>query len=195
MTTPDQEREYIRQARLDPRAFAPIYDRYFPRVHAYVSYRVYDSQDAEDIIAEVFTRAIQNLKRFRWRGAHSLAAWLFRIAHNLVIDYSRERRRAGLSQEQGDSLGALADQAPCPEDVLAQREAFQQMCALITALSPRRQEVITLKFYGGLRNRDIARLLGLSERTVASHLCRALQDLERIWAAQARPELAAEGAT
>ena len=87
MMTLDQEREYIRQARTDLGAFAPIYDHYFPRVYAYVRYRVYDPQDAEDIVADAFLKAAQSLQRFRWRHANSFAAWLFRIVHNLVMDY------------------------------------------------------------------------------------------------------------
>ena len=79
-------------------------------------------------------------------------------------------------------------------DALAQQEAFEQMRSLIATLSPRRQEVITLKFYAGLRNREIARVLGLDERTVAAHLCRALRDLEQC-VAPANPELATEAAT
>jgi DNA-directed RNA polymerase specialized sigma24 family protein len=59
-------------------------------------------------------------------------------------------------------------------------------------LSPRRQEVVTLRFYGGLRNREIARVLGLDERTVAAHLCRAIQDLEGMCAAQTRTGLVTE---
>lgn len=195
MMTPEQEREYIRQACTDPRAFALIYDHYFPCVHAYVRYRVYDLQDAQDIIADVFFKAIRNLKRFKWRNTSSFAAWLFRIAHNLVMDHFRQRKRAGLSLEPEDSLVGLADQAPLPEDALAQQEAFQQMRALIATLSPRRQEVVTLRFYGGLRNCEIACVLGLDERTVAAHLCRALQDLERRYAAPTQPELVAEAAT
>jgi RNA polymerase sigma-70 factor (ECF subfamily) len=195
MMTPDQERECIQQARTDPRAFAPIYDHYFPHVYAYVCHRVYDRQDAEDIIADVFFRAIQNLKRFKWRSSHSFAAWLFRIAHNLVMDYFRQRRRAGPSLESDDSQVEVVDQAPLPEDALAQQEVFQQMRALIATLSPRRQEVITLRFYGGLRNCEIARVLGLRERTVAAHLCRALQDLERKYAAPTKSELVTEAAT
>jgi RNA polymerase sigma factor (sigma-70 family) len=195
MMTPDQEREYIRQACTDPRAFAPIYDHYFPRVHAYVRYRVYDLQDAQDIIADVFFRAIRNLKRFRWRNTNSFAAWLFRITHNLVMDYGRQHRRVGFSLAPEDGLVEAVDQAPLPEDALAQQEAFQQMRALIATLSPRRQEVVTLRFYGGLRNREIARVLGLRERTVAAHLCRALQDLERKYPAPTKSELVTEAAT
>jgi RNA polymerase sigma factor (sigma-70 family) len=110
------------------------------------------------------------------------------------MDYCRHRRRAGLSLEPDDSLVEVADQAPLPEDVLAQQEAFQRMRALIATLSPRRQEVITLRFYGDLRNCEIARVLGLRERTVAAHLCRALQDLERKYPAPTKSELVTEAA-
>jgi RNA polymerase sigma-70 factor (ECF subfamily) len=195
MMTPDQESEYIRQARTDPRAFAPLYDHYLPRVHAYVCYRVYDPQDAEDIISDVFLKAIRHLRRFKLRSNHSFAAWLFRIAHNRVADYGRQRKRVGLVLEIEEGLVELADPAPLPEDALAQQEAFEQMRALIATLSPRRQEVITLRFYGGLRNYEIARVLGLSERTVAAHLCRALQDLERSYTAPTQAKLAREAAT
>ena len=195
MMTPDREHECIRQARTDPRTFAPIYDHYFPRVYAYVRYRVYDLEDAEDIIADVFFKAIRNLKRFKWRNTHSFAAWLFRIAHNLVMDHCRQRKRVGSSLKPEDSLVQVVDQAPLPEDALAQQEAFQQMRALIATLSSRRQEVVTLRFYGGLRNCEIARVLGLSERTVAAHLCRALQDLERKYPAPKKSELVTEAAT
>jgi len=194
MMTPEDEREYIRQARTDLRAFAPLYDHYISRVHAYVFYRVYDPQDAEDIIADVFVRAIQNLKRFRWRHDHSFAAWLFRIAHNLVMDYARRRKRVELPLEIEDGQVELADPSPLPEDALAQQEAFQHMRALIATLSPRRQEVITLRFYAGLRNREIARVLGLDERTVAAHLCRAVQDLQIKYAAPTQPEPVTEAA-
>jgi RNA polymerase sigma-70 factor (ECF subfamily) len=195
MMTPDQERESIRQARMDPRAFAPLYDRYFPRVHAYVCYRVYDPHDAEDVIADVFYRAMRNLKRFKWQNDHSFAAWLFRIAHNRVVDHGRQRKRAGLALDLQEDLPEWVDRSPPPEEILAQQETFRQMRALIATLSPRRQEVITLKFYGGLRNVEIARVLNLDERTVASHLCRALRDLERQYMAPVRQELEAEAAT
>jgi RNA polymerase sigma-70 factor (ECF subfamily) len=195
MMTPDRESEYIQQARTDPRAFAPLYDHYLPRVHAYVCYRVYDPQDADDIVSDVFLRVIRHLGRFKPRHSHSFAAWLFRIAHNRVADYGRQQKRAGPVLEMGDSPAEWADQAPLPEDALAQQEAFEQMRALIATLSPRRQEVITLRFYGGLRNFEIARVLGLNERTVAAHLSRALRDLERSYTAPSQAEPVTEAAT
>ena len=185
---PAEEQAYIRQARADPRAFVHLYDHYFPRVHAYVRYRVRSQQDAEDIIAEVFLRAMRKLRSFKWRHENSFAAWLFRIAHNLIVDYYRRREqvdivdsaldpRASVSDDGSKGAAALTSRALRPEEALTQQETFRQMCALIETISPRRREVITLRFFGGLRNTEIADILDLDERTIASHLSRGLRDL------------------
>ena len=192
--TLEQEYEYIQQAQKDLRAFMHLYDHYFPRIHAYVCYRVHNSQDAEDLIADTFFKAIRKLGSFKWRNEGSFAAWLFCIAHNLIVDYYRQREWTVLSLETSDSLTKPTSQASLPEVVLTQQETFRQVRALIATLSPRRQEVITLKFFGGLRNHEIANILGLDERTVASHLSRGLRDLERRYTAQVQSEVMAEAA-
>jgi RNA polymerase sigma-70 factor (ECF subfamily) len=190
--TPEQEYEYIQQAQKDPRAFMHLYDHYFPRIYAYVRYRVHNSQDAEDLIADTFFKAIRKLGLFKWCNEGSFAAWLFRIAHNLIVDYYRQHKHVALSFESGDDLTELANHTPSPEVVLTQQEAFWQVRALIATLSPRRQEVVTLKFFGGLRNYEIANILGLDERTVASHLSRGLRDLQTRYAVQVQSEVVAE---
>jgi RNA polymerase sigma-70 factor (ECF subfamily) len=190
--TPEQEQEYIQQAQKEPRAFVHLYDHYFPRIHAYVRYRVHSPQDAEDLIANVFFKAIHKLKRFKWRNEGSFAAWLFRIAHNLIVDYYRQQDRVALSVESRDGLIEFTSHTPLPEQVLTQQETFQQIRALVATLSPRRQEIITLKFFGGLRNYEIAQILGLDERTIAAHLSRGLQDLQRRYAAQVPSEAIVE---
>jgi RNA polymerase sigma-70 factor (ECF subfamily) len=89
--TPEQEQKIVQRARKDPHAFLHLYDHYFPRVQAYVRYRVASPENAQDVIADVFLRAIDRLGQFQWRAAGSFAAWLFRIAHNRVIGYYREQ--------------------------------------------------------------------------------------------------------
>ena len=190
--TPEQEYEYIRQARSDPRAFVYLYDHYFPRIHGYVRYRVHSQQDAEDLVADVFFKAIRGLGRFRWRKESSFAAWLFRIAHNLIVDYHRQHEGVALSLDADDDVPELASPVPLPEQVLARRETFREMRDLIATLSPRRQEVITLRFFGGLHNNEISAILGLDERTVAAHLCRGLQDLQRRYTAERHAEAVME---
>jgi len=192
---PETERAYIQEARRNPRAFVHLYDHYFPRIHAYVRYRVHGQQDAEDIIAEVFLKAMRRIRSFKWRHENSFAAWLFRIAHNRIVDYYRRRGQVEIvemalnpgesaSGNGSKSAAALTSCALRPEEALTQQETFQQMRSLIETLSPRRREVITLRFFGGLRNKEIAGILDLDERTIASHLSRGLRDLRARYAAQ-----------
>jgi RNA polymerase sigma-70 factor, ECF subfamily len=167
----------IERARHDRSAFAELYDAYFARLYAYVAARMGSRSDAEDVVADTFVRALDALPRFEYRGPGSFAAWLFRIAHNRVVTESgKNRHRVDLD---ADSLAgrpaSVVDQSP--EATLEQAEDAQLIRRLIQLLSPRRQEVVTLRFFGDLRNQEIAEVLGLDERTVASHLCRALEDL------------------
>ncbi|MDY7079756.1 MAG: sigma-70 family RNA polymerase sigma factor [Chloroflexota bacterium] len=191
--TPEQEHECIQRAQKEPRAFVHLYDHYFPRIHAYVRYRVHSPQDAEDLIADVFFKAIRKLGHFKWRNKSSFAAWLFRIAHNMIVDYYRQQKHQ-VSVESRDNLMELPSHALLPEQVLTQQETFQQIRALVATLSPWRQEIITLKFFGGLRNCEIAQILGLDERTVAAHLSRGLQNLQHKYAAQVLSEAMVEEA-
>ncbi|MGQ9886903.1 MAG: sigma-70 family RNA polymerase sigma factor [Aggregatilineales bacterium] len=177
-----------RARRGDTESFRALYARYFPRVYAYIAYRVGRAQDAEDITAEVFAKAVAGLARFEDRGAGAFGGWLFRIAHNQIALFYRQQRRAGelfaldeLPDIQGNDL---------PLDLAVQRkEQFARLRALILALAPRRREVVLLRFFGGLRNQEIAEALGLDERTVAAHLSRGLDDLRRRYL----PEPAREG--
>ena len=179
----DHEQADLEAARTDPRAFERLYDAYFPRVYAYVRYRVAGRHDAEDIVAGVFLRAVEAVRggRFEWRHTGSFAAWLFRIAHNAVADHRRHAPPA--PPMPLDALPDIASASPPPGDDLLRREQSAELHRLVASLSPRRQEVVTLKFYGGLRNSEIAAVLRLDERSVASHLCRALDDLHRLYLA------------
>ncbi|MFO7917865.1 MAG: sigma-70 family RNA polymerase sigma factor [Anaerolineae bacterium] len=185
---PKQERALLRRARNDPQALRALYDHYFPKVYAYTSYRVGRVQDAEDIVADVFLTAVDKLDMFRWRGEGSFAAWLFRIARNRVSDFYRR----GRGSEEGvalEDLPCLASSALLPADAIARKERFAHLRRLIDTLSPRRREVILLRFFGGLRNKEIAALLELDERTVASHLCRGLRDLHRQYVDEEKREV------
>jgi RNA polymerase sigma-70 factor (ECF subfamily) len=193
--TPEQERKAIRRAQRDPQAFVHLYDHYFPRIHAYVRYRVANPEDAQDVVADVFFRAIRELKRFQWRSRGSFAAWLFRIAHNRIVDHYRASERAALSQAANNALAKLTSDSPSPEEALTQQETFQQVRDLIITLSPRRQEIITLRFFAGLRNNEIAQVLGLDQRTVAAHLSRGLRDLERRYTEQTQTGVVTEVGT
>jgi RNA polymerase sigma-70 factor (ECF subfamily) len=180
---PKQEKVLVENAQQDLAAFQDLFKYYFPKVYAYVNYRVARVQDAEDIVANTFLKATERLSEFDWRGDGSFAAWLFRIAHDLVIDFYRQDRKTATSVSL-DELPNIKSNTLLPDDTVMQKEKFKSLRKLISTLSPRRQEIITLKFFGGLRNKEIADLLRLDERTVASHLCRGLEDLHQRYVKQ-----------
>jgi RNA polymerase sigma-70 factor (ECF subfamily) len=170
------EQQLIEQSRRDPERFRELYAAYFPRIYGYVAYRVRRSEDAEDIVAEVFMRVVHNLQRFEYRGEGSFAAWIFRIAYNEVSQFHRASGSESLSL---DELPEISAHQLAPDQALVRKETFAQLSGMIASLSPRRRDIVTLRFFGGLRNREIAAILNLDERSVASHLSRALDDLRR----------------
>ncbi len=171
-----EEQRLVERAQHDTGAFQQLYQHYVPRIYGYVSYRVGAVPDAEDLVAAIFLKVVEEIGRFRWRHDHSFAAWLFRIAHNHVSNFQRDSRAAGRALSL-DAIPDIPASALLPLALVERQELFAQLYALIAELPPRRRAVITLKCFGGLRNREIAGVLGLDERTVASHLSRALADL------------------
>src|SRR5712671_2180386 len=110
---PNKEREaesrrLVEAAQRDPARFADLYEHYFELVYAYVARRLRNRAETEDLTAEVFRRALQSLPRFKWTGA-PFAAWLFRIASNLIADQAKRAAREGevsLDAAQGSDRGS-----------------------------------------------------------------------------------------
>ena len=97
------ERLLVEAAQQDPARFAELYEINFERVYAYVVRRVGDRAETEDLTSEVFHQALANLKRYEWRGI-PFAAWLFRIAANLISDrWQRSGREVPDDSEQIES--------------------------------------------------------------------------------------------
>ncbi len=86
------ERLLVEAAQRDPARFADLYEINFELVYAYIARRVGDRATAEDLTSDVFKKALENLPRFTWRGA-PFAAWLLRIASNMVADRSKHTSR------------------------------------------------------------------------------------------------------
>ncbi len=132
---PEREHELLKRAQGDPNAFQALYDHYFPRVYAYVSYRVGRVKDSEDIVADTFLTVVDNLNGFEWRGEGSFAARLFRIARNRVSDFYR-RGRGSEETIPLEDLPDLASAALLPGDAVARKEKFAHLQCLIGTLSP-----------------------------------------------------------
>jgi RNA polymerase sigma-70 factor (ECF subfamily) len=150
-----------------------------PRVYAYIRYRVGNLQEAEDLTSEIMERALTHLDSYDVRkGAFS--TWLFRIAHNTYVNHARRRERQSRHQvDLGEGLDDLATEEPSLERIIVQKEETARLLACVRTLSPRQQEIISMRFAGRLTNREIARVLRMNERTVSVTILRALRALRR----------------
>lgn len=159
----------------DAAAFQTLYQHYVRRIYAYVAARVENPQDAEDIVSDVFLRMIKSLDQLRNPHESSLTAWLFRIARNALADHYR---RDPHPPEKIIALAQVAASDPAPDVAAEHQDDAARLRQQIAALSDRKREIITLRYYGGLRNHEIAAVLGIGEKTVSAYLSRALSDLQ-----------------
>lgn len=156
--------------------FEELYVAYLPRVYNYVRCRVDDVQTAEDITAEVFERVLKKFSSYRAdRGAFS--SWLFGIAHNLVANYLRARRRRPetCSLEDLSSVGAIQS----PEQTFLEAEEAQRLLKHIRRLPAKQQEVLVLKFCCDMDNQEIAKVLRSTPNHVGVLLYRAVRTLRQ----------------
>jgi RNA polymerase sigma-70 factor (ECF subfamily) len=128
---------------------------------------------AQDLTATTFERAFAGIDSLRSEGA--FGGWIFTIARNVVAQYYRDQREA----VSLDAVADMVDPGPSPEGHTLDAVELQEILAGLQALSEREREIIRLKFIGGLKNREIAPLMGLSESNVAVILYRALGKLRR----------------
>lgn len=152
-------------------SYAELYRQYLPRVLNYVRLRVDGEDLAQDLTAAVFERAISRQHTLRQPGA--FGAWLFRIARTTVAGYYRRRRPTVSLELAGDQPAAELS----PPDVVMRLEELARLRDALLILSEREQEMIRLKFGGGLGNQEIAKVMRLRSGHVAVILYRALRKL------------------
>jgi RNA polymerase sigma-70 factor, ECF subfamily len=151
---------------------AELYREYLPRILNYIRLRVDGESLAEDLTAAVFERALSKQHTLRRREA--FGAWLFRIAHNVVAGYYRQRRPT-LPLEW--VARRAAEGQPSPEEAAIRSEEVRRLRAAIATLPEREQEIVRLKFGAGLGNQAIAQILRLQPGHVGVLVFRALQKL------------------
>jgi RNA polymerase sigma-70 factor (ECF subfamily) len=158
-------------ARVDLSRFAPLYDAYFPRIYRYCLRRVESQEAAEDLTSIIFTRALKGIHDYR---GGSVAAWLFRIAHNAVANHYRARRPQ-ISFEGSDI--DLPDDTDEPIDNLVLAEQHGAIRALVDQLPNEQQELLALKIAGGLTAEEVGAVLGKSAGAVRVELHRIIKRL------------------
>ena len=165
----DDEQLLVEAAQKDPARFAELYDSHFERVYAFIAHRVAGRMEAEDITAEVFIRALDNIRKFQWKGKPFIA-WLYRIAANEIIDRAKRSNRE-----------VELDVEPSHEEAeeIERRAVLYQM---VDRLPDAQREVIVKRFAEDRSIADIAQEMGRTEGAIKQLQFRALETLRRHYA-------------
>jgi RNA polymerase sigma-70 factor, ECF subfamily len=155
----------------DREAFGLLYERYIDRIFNYVYYRTGNLHDAEDLTARVFQRAMNHIRNYTDRGV-PFSAWLYRIAHNLVANWHRDRSRK--QEIPLNELPVVLSKEDRPETSLVRSQEQDALLKLIRKLPPERQALLILKFVENLSNAEIGQIMGRSEGAVKSLYHRTL---------------------
>ncbi|GAB4468572.1 MAG: sigma-70 family RNA polymerase sigma factor [Anaerolineales bacterium] len=167
----NEEKLLLLASQGDRDAFGLLYERYVDRIFNYVYYRTGNLHDAEDLTARVFQRAMNHIHNYTDRGV-PFSAWLYRIAHNLVANWHRDRSRK--QEIPLDDVPILPSRGDHPEKNLVRSQEQEALLKLIRRLPAERQNLLILKFVENLSNAEIGAIMGRSEGAIKSLYHRTL---------------------
>lgn len=162
---------------LSSERFTQIYDAYYTRVYKYICYRIHDHHAAEEICSHIFEMVISKYSSFSPEKSN-FEVWLFAIARNAVTDYYRslKKKRAVFSL---DAILEMVLAKPSPEDVVIQGDKNKALFAALAKLSDKERNILAMKYAAGLKNSEIAELLGVSGSNIGVVLYRSLKKLQK----------------
>lgn len=178
MATEPVVRSLVRKARSrEPEAFGRLYDEYVDQIFRYIYYKVGNFAEAQDLTGQAFLKAFEHIDSYEMRDV-AFSSWLYRIAHNLVVDYfRRESKRESIPIE--DHPPAASTRGNPVETVLADLDS-EKLYSALQKLTHNQREVIILKFIDSLSNSQAAEIMGISVGAVKSTQKRGLLALNRI---------------
>ncbi|MFC1990757.1 sigma-70 family RNA polymerase sigma factor [Chloroflexota bacterium] len=175
----DEESVVRRAQQRDPEALTQLYEENFDKIYRYVVLKIGDRTEAEDITQQVFLSAVKSISSFKYKGT-PFSAWLYRIAHNQIVDYLRKKKRATVQLDE-----TMADKDPGPELVVERNVDIEQLAEATGKLTKAQQEVISLRFTGELPVAQVARIMGKSEGAIKALQHSAIVSLRKVLSAGA----------
>ena len=158
-----EEENLVRRARQgDKEAFAQLYEVHFDRIYRYVAIRIRDRTEVEDMTQQVFIRAYESISSYKMQGI-PFSAWLFRIAHNQIVDFiRRETKKPTTPLDETLPVASSFDL----EGEVEQKLEMEKVTLATRQLTKAQREVIGLRFAGGLSIAEVAASMGKSEGAI-----------------------------
>jgi len=172
----------------DNDAFGELYERYLDKIYSYIYYRTGNHHDTEDLTARVFFRAMAHIESYTERGV-PFQAWLYRIAHNLVANWHRDRGRRKVIPL--DEFIAASLKSDAPDQQAEDQEERDALRAAMRRLPEERQQLLLLKFVDHLSNAEIGVIMDRTEGAIKSLYHRTLITLRDELQSADQPESSA----
>jgi RNA polymerase sigma-70 factor, ECF subfamily len=176
VTQPASKKEiqgYVKMAiEGDTEAFGILYNTFVNQIFRYVFYQVNDRMKAEDITQEVFIKSWKSIQTCRGKE-DTFAAWLYRIAHNHIVDTFRKNKRE-ISLELTDPVGSSNTEAEAEKSL-----EWQKTVAVLNTLPEPQRQLIILKFMEGAENDEIGDVMGKKQGAIRALQMRALENLRK----------------
>lgn len=178
MVLADEER-IIREAIEDREKFAALYQHYVSQIYYFLLSRIHNEELAEDLTSMTFAKVLEKLHKY---NTGNFRAWLYRVANNTMIDYIRKNKR--IVNEEDDTLEFFANQNQDEEesldDVLDKKMQLARIKTAIADLPDEYQEILNLRYFSDLSNKEIAEALDCRENNVAVKLHRGIKKLNNL---------------
>lgn len=174
----EREKQLVTNAKEDINAFGELYDLYISKIYGYVAHMVGNNQDCEDIVSEVFEKAMLNIDRFEYRG-YTFGSWLYKIARNCVYDFSKSNTKKPISIDEFDEF--LSKDDLNPEKTVEIEISSKKLISSLDYLKEEQKEVIYLRYIEEYTIKEVCDILNKSEDSVKSLAKRALTRLREVY--------------
>ncbi|MFC1942882.1 sigma-70 family RNA polymerase sigma factor [Chloroflexota bacterium] len=175
------EASIVRRAQQhDQAALTQIYEENFDKIYRYIVLKIGDRAEAEDMTQQVFLKALKSISSFKWKGT-PFSAWLYRIAHNQIVDYFRKKSKQA-TVPLDESLAAGGSD---PVKTAERKMDIEELALATKKLTSAQQEVVSLRFAGELSVADVARVMDRSEGAVKALQHSAIVALRKVMLAGA----------
>ncbi len=172
---PDEQSLVERAKKHDREAFARLYEENFNKIFRYIALKTGNQMEAEDLTQQVFMKAMKSLPSYKWQNV-PFSAWLYKIAHNQVVDNVRKKSRQPVT-ELNEEITAAEDN---PYKATELKVELEQLSVAIKKLTPLQQEVLALRFSSELPVAQVASIMGKKEGAVKALQHSAIQSLRKI---------------
>jgi RNA polymerase sigma-70 factor (ECF subfamily) len=157
--------------------FSQIYDGYYSRIYNYIRLHIVNPSIADDLTSQTFERVCAKLHTY-CKDKGSISAWLYKIAQNIVWDYLRANKKHTIVSLE--AVYDISDNSSEFEDDICIREIKKNLLEALSNLNEKDRDLIILKFWSDMTNREIAEFTGLTESNVGVKIFRALRKLKSV---------------